>query len=186
MKVPNMIDPMRVALKSVAFASAVAGLGAANAQAQTIIHVGGQNAIGDATLTTTAGVATLPNSGGYWAAAGGEGVVYTHLTSPPLKVPSTGPVTLKFTHTAAHPRAKAARRGSGRRRLDQPSGIRHRPQSRPRFVGQPNHHAARPGHRHIQLHTACCQRSHLHGVDLYGFEKLGRPGCRDRVPWRSD
>ena len=93
-----MIDPMRVALKSVAVASAVAGLGAANAQAQTIIHVGGQNAIGDSTLTTTAGVATLPNSGGDWAAAGGEGVVYTHLTSPPLKVPSTGPVTLKFTH----------------------------------------------------------------------------------------
>jgi hypothetical protein len=99
MKIPNPINHLRIALQRCVLASALgAGLGVTSTQAETTIHVGGQNTIGDSTLTTTAGVATLPNAGGYWAAAGGVGVVYSNLTSPTLTVPVSGTVTLKFKH----------------------------------------------------------------------------------------
>ncbi len=72
------------------------------AQAQTIIHVGGEGTIGDTTLPTVSEgsklVAKLQKDGAHWTAAGGEGIVYSHLTSPTLTVPTGGPVTLKFTH----------------------------------------------------------------------------------------
>ena len=72
------------------------------AQTQTTFHVGGQGVIGTSTLTTVVQganhVATLPVSGGQWAAAGGEGVLYSTLSSPTLTVAHNGPATLKFTH----------------------------------------------------------------------------------------
>ena len=68
-----------------------------SAQAQ-IMHVGGEGAIGDTPLPTTAGVAMVPNSGALWAAAGGAGNVYSKLTSRTLTVPTSGAVTLRFTH----------------------------------------------------------------------------------------
>lgn len=71
------------------------------AQAQTIFHVGGQNAIGSTTLATVAGVGTVTNtvdSGAHWVTAGGAGVVYSDLISPTLTVATAGQVTLKFKH----------------------------------------------------------------------------------------
>ena len=80
------------------------GLGGATvtAPAQTVFEVGGEDNIGTTTLATVVEgakrVATLTNNGVNWTAAGGEGIVYSHLTSPTLTVPITGPVTLKFKH----------------------------------------------------------------------------------------
>ncbi|MCF7734678.1 MAG: Ig-like domain repeat protein, partial [Akkermansiaceae bacterium] len=74
------------------------GLGAATAQAQVILEVGGAGTIGDTTLTT----AKVPAAGVNWTAAGGEGIKYSSLTSPTFTVPATHVngemVTLKFTH----------------------------------------------------------------------------------------
>lgn len=74
------------------------GLGAATAQAQVILEVGGAGTIGDTTLTT----AKVPAAGVNWTAAGGEGIKYSSLTSPTFTVPATHVngemVTLKLTH----------------------------------------------------------------------------------------
>ena len=98
MKTYNIMKPIRDDFKHLALAVAMGiGLGAGGSQAQTT-YVGGLGTIGEDTLTTVAGVATVPRGGVHWTAAGGEGKVYSHLTSPTLTVPSSGTVTLKFTH----------------------------------------------------------------------------------------
>ncbi len=86
------------ALRSPAALAAVLAGACLSAQAQTTFYVGGKGVIGTSTLTTAAGVATLPVSGGHWAAAGGGGNRFSTLTSPTLTVSHAGPVTLKFTH----------------------------------------------------------------------------------------
>ncbi|MCX6879503.1 MAG: autotransporter-associated beta strand repeat-containing protein [Verrucomicrobia bacterium] len=80
--------------------AALAGF-ATNAQAD-IIHVGGEIAIGDTTLTVADGIAMVPNTGANWAAPGWTGppyiAYYTNLTSRTLTVPTAGDVTLRFQH----------------------------------------------------------------------------------------
>jgi hypothetical protein len=101
MKIPNPINRTRDVLKPFVLATLLAGA-CIPAQAQTVIHVGGNGTIGDTTLATvTEGaklVAKVPKDGANWTAAGGQGIVYSRLTSPTLTVPTTGPVTLKFKH----------------------------------------------------------------------------------------
>ena len=89
-------SPLWTRVRRLAMA-AFAGI-AVNVQAQTIVHVGGEGGIGDTVLTTAADVALVPNSGAYWAAAGGEGTFYSNLTSRALTVTADGMVTLKFKH----------------------------------------------------------------------------------------
>jgi hypothetical protein len=101
MKIPNPINRTREVLKPLVLATMLAGA-CISAQAQTVIHVGGNGTIGDTTLPTVAEssklVAKVPKDGANWTAAGGQGIVYSRLTSPTLTVPTTGPVTLKFKH----------------------------------------------------------------------------------------
>ncbi|MCX6875652.1 MAG: autotransporter-associated beta strand repeat-containing protein [Verrucomicrobia bacterium] len=100
MKSLNIIQQTRVAIKCLALAAAV---GAGSVQAQTT-HVGGNGVIGDEVLPTVAEgtdlVATVPRGGFHWTAkgqpAGGDST--SKLSSPVMVVPTTGEVTLKFTH----------------------------------------------------------------------------------------
>lgn len=70
-----------------------AGLGLNPAAAQTVVDVGGAGTIGTTTLTTP----KIP-AGGSWTVAGGDGFKNSDLISPPVTVPATGPVTLRFSH----------------------------------------------------------------------------------------
>jgi fibronectin-binding autotransporter adhesin len=73
-------------------------LGAGYASAQTL-HVGGDGTIGDTVLTTIGGTALVGVTGGSWTTAGGTGTpVSSTLVSPAAVVPTTGNVTLSFTH----------------------------------------------------------------------------------------
>jgi hypothetical protein len=97
-----MIHHTKTNLRQFALAAMLAW-GCTPAQAQTLVPVGGDGAIADATLSTVSEgpkhIAKVPHEGVNWTAAGGEGNVYSHLTSPILTVPHSGLVTLKFTHS---------------------------------------------------------------------------------------
>ncbi len=101
MKTYHIMKPIGDHLKHLALMTMLAGA-SIPAQAQTIVPVGGDGTIGDTTLTTVSEgsnlVAKVPKDGAHWTAAGGENVVYSHLTSPTLTVPSDGLVTLTFNH----------------------------------------------------------------------------------------
>lgn len=82
-------------LGSIALAFALAA-GASRAQ---IVHVAGDGVIGDAPLVTTAGTALVGVTGGSWKTNGGLGApVSSTLISPAVAVPTSGNVTLAFTH----------------------------------------------------------------------------------------
>jgi autotransporter-associated beta strand protein len=83
---------------AVALACLALTLGALNALAETTINVGGAGTIGDTTLTTSGGIATLPDNGDTWKVNGGNGDTYSSLQSTVVTVLSNGPVTLNFNH----------------------------------------------------------------------------------------